>query len=126
MSSMHFYAWSKGLKTGQYYLRSRAAVDPIKFTLDVEELMKNSGGVDMKGLCSNNRQKKRVKKRRVKKIRKRKKVKPLEEKPVKKVIPYYSKENIITDINIDKMAEEMEKQAAEKNKLKDPSEKQEE
>jgi len=34
LSSMHFYAWQKGLKTGMYYLRSRAAVDPIKFTLD--------------------------------------------------------------------------------------------
>ncbi|MFZ1749448.1 MAG: ribonucleoside-diphosphate reductase subunit alpha, partial [Saprospiraceae bacterium] len=34
MSSMHFYAWQKGLKTGMYYLRSKAAVDPIKFTLD--------------------------------------------------------------------------------------------
>lgn len=34
LSSMHFYAWKKGLKTGMYYLRSKAAVDPIKFTLD--------------------------------------------------------------------------------------------
>ncbi len=33
LSSMHFYAWKKGLKTGMYYLRSKAAVDPIKFTL---------------------------------------------------------------------------------------------
>jgi len=33
LSSMHFYGWQKGLKTGMYYLRSRAAVDPIKFTL---------------------------------------------------------------------------------------------
>ena len=33
LSSMHFYGWSKGLKTGMYYLRSKAAVDPIKFTL---------------------------------------------------------------------------------------------
>ena len=36
LSSMHFYAWQKGLKTGMYYLRSRPAVDPIKFTLDAE------------------------------------------------------------------------------------------
>lgn len=36
LSSMHFYAWQKGLKTGMYYLRSKAAVDPIKFTLDSE------------------------------------------------------------------------------------------
>jgi ribonucleoside-diphosphate reductase alpha chain len=33
LSSMHFYGWSKGLKTGMYYLRSKSAVDPIKFTL---------------------------------------------------------------------------------------------
>jgi ribonucleoside-diphosphate reductase alpha subunit len=33
LSSMHFYGWQKGLKTGLYYLRSKAAVDPIKFTL---------------------------------------------------------------------------------------------
>ena len=33
LSSMHFYGWQKGLKTGIYYLRSKAAVDPIKFTL---------------------------------------------------------------------------------------------
>jgi ribonucleoside-diphosphate reductase alpha chain len=33
LTSMHFYAWQKGLKTGIYYLRSKAAVDPIKFTL---------------------------------------------------------------------------------------------
>lgn len=33
LSSMHFYAWQLGLKTGMYYLRSKAAVDPIKFTL---------------------------------------------------------------------------------------------
>ncbi|HRD82121.1 MAG TPA: ribonucleoside-diphosphate reductase subunit alpha [Saprospiraceae bacterium] len=33
LTSMHFYAWQKGLKTGMYYLRSKAAVDPIKFTV---------------------------------------------------------------------------------------------
>lgn len=36
LSSMHFYSWQKGLKTGMYYLRSKAAVDPIKFTLKTE------------------------------------------------------------------------------------------
>jgi len=36
LSSMHFYAWQKGLKTGMYYLRSKAAVDPIKFTVKQE------------------------------------------------------------------------------------------
>lgn len=34
LTSMHFYAWKKGLKTGMYYLRSKAAVDAIKFTVD--------------------------------------------------------------------------------------------
>ncbi|MEP7196594.1 MAG: ribonucleoside-diphosphate reductase subunit alpha [Saprospiraceae bacterium] len=33
LSSMHFYSWQAGLKTGMYYLRTKAAVDPIKFTL---------------------------------------------------------------------------------------------
>lgn len=33
LSSMHFHAWKSGLKTGMYYLRSRAAAEPIKFTL---------------------------------------------------------------------------------------------
>lgn len=36
LSSMHFYGWQRGLKTGMYYLRSKAAVDPIKFTLSKE------------------------------------------------------------------------------------------
>jgi ribonucleoside-diphosphate reductase alpha subunit len=34
LTSMHFYAWKKGLKTGMYYLRSTSAVDAIKFTHD--------------------------------------------------------------------------------------------
>jgi ribonucleoside-diphosphate reductase alpha chain len=34
LSSMHFYAFHKGLKTGSYYLRSKAAADPIKFTVE--------------------------------------------------------------------------------------------
>ncbi len=38
MSSMHFYAWKKGLKTGLYYLRTRPAADPIKFTVDKSKL----------------------------------------------------------------------------------------
>ena len=38
LSSMHFYGWKKGLKTGMYYLRSRPAVDAIKFTVDVQKL----------------------------------------------------------------------------------------
>jgi ribonucleoside-diphosphate reductase alpha chain len=34
LSSMHFYAWKGGLKTGMYYLRSRAAVNAVQFTVD--------------------------------------------------------------------------------------------
>lgn len=40
MTSMHFYAWKQGLKTGMYYLRSKAATDAIKFTLDKDALKK--------------------------------------------------------------------------------------
>ncbi len=34
LTSMHFYSWKKGLKTGMYYLRTKAAVDAIKFTVE--------------------------------------------------------------------------------------------
>ena len=34
LTSMHFYAWKQGLKTGMYYLRTKAATDAIKFTVD--------------------------------------------------------------------------------------------
>lgn len=34
LTSMHFYAWKQGLKTGMYYLRTKPAVDAIKFTVD--------------------------------------------------------------------------------------------
>jgi ribonucleotide reductase alpha subunit len=39
MTAMHFYGWEKGLKTGQYYLRSRPARDAIKFTVNMEALI---------------------------------------------------------------------------------------
>lgn len=56
ITSMHFYAWKNGLKTGMYYLRSRPAVDAIKFTLNVEELLKATDGNDtesvLKVLCA--------------------------------------------------------------------------
>jgi ribonucleoside-diphosphate reductase alpha subunit len=35
LSSMHFHGWQLGLKTGMYYLRTKAATDAIKFTVDV-------------------------------------------------------------------------------------------
>jgi ribonucleoside-diphosphate reductase subunit M1 len=34
LTSMHFYAWKKGLKTGMYYLRTRPKADAIQFTVD--------------------------------------------------------------------------------------------
>lgn len=40
LTSMHFYAWKKGLKTGMYYLRTKAATDAIKFTVDQSQLKK--------------------------------------------------------------------------------------
>jgi ribonucleotide reductase alpha subunit len=33
---MHFYAWSKGLKTGMYYLRRKARHQPQQFTIEPE------------------------------------------------------------------------------------------
>jgi ribonucleoside-diphosphate reductase alpha chain len=42
LTSMHFYAWKKGLKTGMYYLRSNAAADAIKFTLDKSAIQQNA------------------------------------------------------------------------------------
>merc|ERR1719507_404178 len=38
LSSMHFHGWQLGLKTGMYYLRTKAAVDAIKFTVDVDSV----------------------------------------------------------------------------------------
>jgi len=42
LTSMHFYAWKKGLKTGMYYLRSTAAADAIKFTLDKSAIQQST------------------------------------------------------------------------------------
>merc|ERR1719225_1334718 len=42
LTSMHFYGWKKGLKTGMYYLRTKAATDAIKFTVDQEALDKDA------------------------------------------------------------------------------------
>lgn len=41
-TSMHFYGWQKGLKTGMYYLRSRPAVDAVQFTVDKTRLKETS------------------------------------------------------------------------------------
>ena len=40
LTSMHFYAWRKGLKTGMYYLRTKPATDAIAFTVDKNQLSK--------------------------------------------------------------------------------------
>ncbi len=40
LTSMHFYGWKQGLKTGMYYLRTKAAQDAIKFTVDKAALTK--------------------------------------------------------------------------------------
>ncbi|MCW3117548.1 MAG: ribonucleoside-diphosphate reductase, alpha subunit [Chitinophagaceae bacterium] len=42
LTSMHFYAWESGLKTGMYYLRTKAAADAIKFTVDQMALQKDN------------------------------------------------------------------------------------
>lgn len=58
MTSMHFYGWKNGLKTGQYYLRTRPSRDAIKFTVNIEALLKatDSGNTDdiIKCLSKNN------------------------------------------------------------------------
>merc|ERR1712217_774320 len=47
LSSMHFHGWQLGLKTGMYYLRTKAAVDAIKFTVEVDKVRRAStAGMD--------------------------------------------------------------------------------
>lgn len=56
LTSMHFYAWKKGLKTGMYYLRTKPAVNAIQFTVDTTQL-KQTTEVKTKGkkkwVCNN-------------------------------------------------------------------------
>merc|ERR1712241_113839 len=49
LSSMHFHGWQSGLKTGMYYLRTKAAADAIKFTVEVEKTRKASTTGDSSG-----------------------------------------------------------------------------
>lgn len=49
LTSMHFYAWKKGLKTGMYYLRTKPAADPIKFTVDKQQLGQMAPSADTVG-----------------------------------------------------------------------------
>jgi ribonucleotide reductase alpha subunit len=51
ISSMHMYAWKKGLKTGQYYLRSQPPSDPQQFTID-PALMKLEEEKKAKFVCT--------------------------------------------------------------------------
>jgi ribonucleoside-diphosphate reductase alpha subunit len=48
LTSMHFYAWKKGLKTGMYYLRTQAAADAIQFTLDKTAMQQKPEVVEKK------------------------------------------------------------------------------
>mmetsp|Transcript_57690 Transcript_57690/g.108108 ORF Transcript_57690/g.108108 Transcript_57690/m.108108 type:complete len:824 (+) Transcript_57690:65-2536(+) len=43
LTSMHFHGWELGLKTGMYYLRTKAAADAIKFTVDVDKVKQANG-----------------------------------------------------------------------------------
>lgn len=51
LTSMHFYAWSKGLKTGMYYLRTRPAADAIQFTVDKSKLASSNSEDDGCLMC---------------------------------------------------------------------------
>jgi len=42
LSAMHFHGWQVGLKTGMYYLRTKAAADAIKFTVEVDKMRRAS------------------------------------------------------------------------------------
>lgn len=51
LTSLHFYAWKKGLKTGMYYLRTRAAADAVKFTVDSDAVKQISCSLQNKEAC---------------------------------------------------------------------------
>lgn len=52
LSSMHFYGWKAGLKTGMYYLRTKAAADAIKFTVEKEKIVEEiTCSIDNKDEC---------------------------------------------------------------------------
>lgn len=52
LSSLHFTAWKLGLKTGMYYLRTRSAVDAIKFTIKQPMIEKSSNEQQAALMCS--------------------------------------------------------------------------
>jgi ribonucleotide reductase alpha subunit len=49
---MHFYGWEKGLKTGMYYLRTKAATDAIKFTVDKSVVANTSPKTEEEIACA--------------------------------------------------------------------------
>lgn len=52
LTSMHFYAWQSGLKTGMYYLRTKSAVDAIKFTLNNDKVAEPVAVAEAAGVTS--------------------------------------------------------------------------
>ena len=52
---MHFHAWKRGLKTGMYYLRTKAAADAIKFTVE-KQAAETLQRVEAKKVCMINNQ----------------------------------------------------------------------
>jgi len=53
LSSMHFHGWQLGLKTGMYYLRTKAATDAIKFTVDVDKVRRASTAPELAASTGN-------------------------------------------------------------------------
>jgi ribonucleoside-diphosphate reductase alpha subunit len=49
LSSMHFHGWQLGLKTGMYYLRTKAAADAIKFTVEVDKVKRATSSQSVSG-----------------------------------------------------------------------------
>ena len=75
LSASHIYAWTLGLKTGQYYLRSRPARDAIQFTLDVDTL-------DVKDSAYVTKNKTKEEMDAEKRLRKKRKATEVDPKPV--------------------------------------------
>jgi ribonucleotide reductase alpha subunit len=99
MHSMHFYAWKNGLKTGQYYFRSRPARDAIKFTVNVDMLLKasdNGSAQVMEVLNSDNAQANIA----------RKKKRTTSDKPEAAKRPVEEKTAVLTETNAEMKNEE--------------------
>jgi ribonucleoside-diphosphate reductase alpha subunit len=52
LTSMHFYSWKKGLKTGSYYIRSKPAVEAVKFTIKQNEKVEKKNVVCTDEICT--------------------------------------------------------------------------